>query len=207
MYEQIKETRSSRQQQLVANHFGLPQVESMCRAITARLEASCGYAGKPWAQRDQKRRYIDSSKAYGSKRMGQSCELKRGYERVITLRPYRENQAGQPPRLQPICDHTLPTELRYEEAGRVIGNLQNNRLHGFKCKSCSTSNFEQTCQVETAKKIKFRCPIGERSFELCSFRERTQIFKMLNLVTLFPKGTKQPLLAYWIVPPRDTYLD
>lgn len=207
MYEQIEKTRSGSQRQLVAHNLRLSQIEGMCRAIPTGFKASGRYAGKPWPQRNQERRYIHSTQAYGSQGMGESCKLKRSNERVIALRPYRKNQAGKSSRLQLICNHTLSTKLRHEEVRRVIGNIQKNRLHGGECKSCCIADFEQPGQVETAKKIKFRCPIGERSHELCSFGERTVIFKMLNFVTLFPHGTKRPLLAYWIVPPRVTYLD
>lgn len=188
MYETIQKAWSCSNWQLVANTLGFPQIQSMCGAITTRAEASSRYAGKSWPQRNQEWGHIYSSKAHDGKRVDKPQQPKRRNERVNRVWPYRKDKARKSPRLQSVRDHTVSPELRHEQVGRVIGELQENRLHGCQYSTCSPSNGEPSGHVAMPKKKNFRCPAAGRSE-----------------VTLYRHGTKLNLKSHYFgyfVPPR-----
>ncbi len=201
MYETIQKAWSSRHWQLASNIFGLSQVQSMCGVVTTRIEASSRYAGKSWPQRNQERRYIDCPEADGGKRLDKPKQPKRRNERVNRVWPYRKDKARKSPRLQPICNNTIPIELRHEQAGRVIGELQKNRLHGGKYSACSASNGGQSGQVETAKKINFRCPIGGRSTSTLSHQGTNSNSENAEFGHFVPPRDKTPTFSILDCPP------
>lgn len=201
MYETIQKAWSSSYWQLVANILGFPQVQSMCGAITTRAEASSRYAGKSWTQRNQEWGHIYSSKAHDGKRLDKPQQPKRRNERVNRVWPYRKDKTRKSPRLQSVRDHTVSPELRHEQAGRVFRELQEDRLHGGKYSACITSNGEQYCQVETAKKVNFRCPIGGRSTSTLSHRGTNSNSENAEFGHFVPPRDKTPTFNMLDCPP------
>lgn len=186
MYEEIKKTRDSGNWQLVANFSRFSQVASLRRTIATRTQTHNRYDGQPRAERNEKRRYIDRTKIDGHSRVDKSKQLKRRNERAITLWPNRKDKTRKSLRLQSLCNHTIPTKLRYEEAGCVIGAIQENRLHGCEYQHGISANGEQSSQVEATQKINFRCPAGGQSERLCPIGGRTLKIKKLKRVNLSP---------------------
>lgn len=208
MYGQTQEkTRGCLPGDISTIPYRLPEIKSMCRVISTGAKALDRHAGYVRPQLPQEWRYLYCTKANGGARLVKQEQLKCSNERAFNLWPHRENKAGKSLGLQPFCYNSLSIELRYEKTRCLFRDIQTDRLHGAECEARSTPNSGKPSQVETAKKVNFRCPIGGRSNALCPFRGRNVIFKMLNFGTLFPQGTKPPLLAYCIVPPRVTYLD
>lgn len=201
MYETIQKAWSCSYWQLVANTLGFSQVQSMCGVIATRSKASNRYAGNPWPKCNQERRHINSTKADGSKRLDKPQQPKRRNERAGKLWAYRKDKARKSSRLQSVRDNTLSPELRHEQAGRVIGELQENRLHGRKYSACSASIGEQSGQVETAKKINFRCPIGGRSIRTLSPKGTNSNFKSVEFGHFVPSRYKNPTFAWLDCPP------
>ncbi|WP_201768575.1 hypothetical protein [Methylophilus sp. OH31] len=201
MYEAIQKARNSSNWELVANIARFSQVQGLRGIISIKPQAFDGYAGKPWTQCNQERRHIDSSKAYGTKRLDKPQQPKRRHERVNRVWPNRKDKAGRALRLQSLCYHTLPIKLRHEQAGRVIGELQKNRLHGGKYSACITSNGGQSGQMETAKKINFRCPIAGRSIGTLSHQGTNSDSENAELGHFVPQRYKNTTFAILDCPP------
>lgn len=201
MYEAIKKARNSCNWELVAITTRFSQVQGMRGIIAIKPQAFDGYAGQPWAEWSQKRRHIDSTKVNDRKRMDKPKQPKRRNERVNRVWPYRKDKARKSPRLQPICNNTIPIELRHEQAGRFIGELQKNRLHGGKYSACSASNGGQSGQVETAKKINFRCPIGGRSTGALSHQGTNSNSENAEFGYFVPPRDKTPTFSILDCPP------
>jgi len=201
MYEAIQKTRSSSNRKLVAHVAGLLEIKSMRGAFTIGIEAVCRYVGQPGPECNQKRRHINSPEADGRKRMDKSQQPKRSDERTITLWPNRKDKARKPLRLQPFCGHSLPAQLRHEKAGCVIGDLQDHRLYGGERQASIAPNNGQARYVETAKKIKFRCPVGGQSRITSSHWGTNSKFKNAKKCHFVPSGYKTPTFVIGDRPP------
>lgn len=201
MYEAIQKTWSSSKWQLASNILGFPKVQSMCGAITTRPKAADRYAGKPGAECNQEWRHFNSAKTHGNKGLDKSKQPKRRNERVNRVWTYRKDKARKSLRLQSLCYHALPTQLRHEEAGRVFRKLQAYRLHGTEYQFGGCSNREQSRQVEAAKKINFRCPIGGRSTSTLSHEGTNSNFQNAEFGHFVPPRDKTPTFRIMDCPP------
>lgn len=201
MYGTIQKTRSGGHWQLGACFIRLSQVESLRRIIPAGVKVTHRYAGQHGPECIKKRRYINSPKADGRKRMDKSQQPKCRDERTLTLWLNRKDKARKSLRLQPFCGHSLPAQLRHEKAGCVIGDLQDHRLYGVTSNLGSTSHGEPSGQVEAAQKIKFRCPAGGQSRITSSHWGTNSKFEKAKKCHFVPPRYKTPTFVIVDRPP------
>ena len=195
----IKETQHCHQGQLAAGRLGFSPVESVCRAIAARLQVAARCYGTAWAERHQERRHQPSTQNDGRSWMVKPLQSRCSSSGVASVRSAGANPARLADGLQPVRLHAVPAGLRSGKAGRKARELSDHRLHAAR-HACETTSRIGAGHLETCQKNANGSPATGRSDGSSSRHGTEQLNKWAINSCFVPPRDKTPCFPGWLRP-------
>lgn len=196
--------------ELAAVAPGFPSFESMRGAFTHCGKATDRRSFNAWSERNEKWRHLDCAQADEGSRMEQPFEPERCHPRTCVARTADPDAPRLAARLFIVRLHAVPSGLRSEQAGCEARLLPDHGLHGGRASPGRTAHGIEARRLASRKegrKLKTVAPWRDKVPADCPATGQSGRPRKANIATLSRHGTKPPIFARSVVPPRDTYLD